>query len=149
MGRQNIHELDRPLYQEVATAAVGAGVDATYTFPTDKFVRILAVHTVLVSDATVIARTMILNLASALTGFDFDIVAPFDHNATNTISYNFGGGHSFNLQTVRAGVYTVGFPHRIILSPGATIATEVDNLQAGDNVTVLDIIWHEWQALHV
>ena len=147
MGRQNVFNLDRPLYREVATGAVGVGVNATFTFPTDKFIRILSAEVILTTSAVVANRRMVIHVSSAFTMIRPTIVAPFTQAASLTYQYNFLGGMSFNVQTIADGFFTTGWPHEIIYSPAATISTGVVNLDAGDNITNLNLTWLEWQAL--
>jgi hypothetical protein len=147
MGRENVFDLDRPLYREVSTGAVGVGLDATFTFPTDKFIRILSVEVVLTTSAVVANRRMVIDVASALTMINPRIVAPFTQAANLTYQYKFLGGMSFNVQTIADNIFTVGWPHEIIYSPAATISTLAVNLDANDNITNFNLVWLEWQAL--
>lgn len=147
MARDNPSAINRPLFREIETAAAGAGVEATYTFPNDKFIRILSVKVILVTDGTVLNRSVSLALGSAFVGGLYRIPAPMLQAATLTYSYNWLAGMSFNNAAISNNRFVCGFPHEMIRSPASTIATDTLNLQAGDNITNFGLTWLEWQSL--
>ena len=147
MGRDNVMDLNRPLFREIETGAAGAGVEATYTFPNDKYIRILSLKVILVTDATVINRSVSVSIGSAMVGGLYHLQAPMLQAASLTYEYNWLGGMSYSTNAIANGRWTTGFPHEMIRSPGSDINTDILNLQAGDNVPNFGISWLEWQGL--
>jgi hypothetical protein len=141
-----IQPLDKqiPKLYEAASAATGAGLDASVTVPANRIWQFMHVYITLATDVTAVNRTMMLRLAND-GGVQYgNWPAAFAQAASVTYRYNYIPGIG---RSARAAAYTYNIeimPDNILVLPGWVLSTAIQGLQAGDNVTGFRYMYREW-----
>ena len=145
MDRQNPMLIERPTPRNIALIGLPVGVDYDYHFPIDKLVEILSVYVVFDTDGNAANRRLILGIIDAGIVQYGNFPAPFSQTANLIYTYTWAPGTSHISPAVMDGHAAFGFPAGFILQPGWGIRIETFNIQAGDQIDNLGIVYKEWQ----
>ena len=136
--------LARPHLVRFASAALVAGTDFTWTPPLRQHIELLSVSIQLTTDATAVNRRM--SLAVGLAAFpDMMILASGNHPASTVINYHFLRGCDTHPQVPSALGWHGPLPMGFIWQSPYPLITNINNLQAGDQITLVNARYMMWQ----
>jgi hypothetical protein len=132
----------RGVIRSIAGTDPAAGAEVSETVPTGARWRFLAMHVVLVTDATVASRRPRLRVTDGTNDLT-RLNASSSVAASGTGRFTFGGGLGF-LDTGNAGGIPSGTPDPLWLLGGFTVGTITDSFQAGDNYGAPQLLVEEF-----
>jgi hypothetical protein len=125
--------------QSIEIDAPAAGEDFSSTLPGTFAFELLAASVSLVADDNVADRTLSLILELGGQEVYLTRTSPATQQAEETIFYYFVAGGTSGV-TIANEEHEVGLPLGIVLPPGASISTSVDDIQVGDQLSSVVIV---------
>lgn len=144
MARQHPYEINRPHHIREARGAELAGAQLLFSADPRVWVHYISIRIRLTTDGTAANRRMILVFGGP-GDVDFAIAAPMQQIATRTYDYFFGTGvppHGLTINTVTANL---ALPLGARWQFPEQVRTEIENLQAGDQIMLSRFRYHAWR----
>lgn len=141
----NSHPLDNTVYDvlTIVQANPAPGANFTITVPDNERFQILGLRFALVNTSDAADRLIRINFNDGTTDHPIINVGRIQV-ATETISYNFAPGYTFQNSVTDFDSIDQHFPNDVILTPRNTIDSDIANLQAGDQLAVISIRVKRW-----
>lgn len=123
-----------------AIASPAVGTNLSTAIPAGRIWRILSLRFLFTTDATVANRRVVVTLRAPVVGEFCAHVSNGTQVASLTLTYNFFS----SLQNLQLGSIQMGSIGPQIMLPGHFIETEIQLLQAGDQISEVALYVEEW-----
>lgn len=139
------HPCDTAIFalETVVVAAPVAGVDWTYTIPSRTRTQLVSLMFSIVTDATVVDRTIRVQFYDGTQTFLIATVTQVIA-ASLTRHFNLFIGGPPSLAVAAGETYTAPLPDELFLNPGDRIRTAVRAMVAGDQLTSAMLRFKKW-----
>ena len=121
-----------------------AGANLIYPLPAGYRYQLKSLIFTFVTDATVSNRNCILQVTSGVPNTLWEITQQYNHAANTTVTYCFSD-HGYSTSTLMAARLYADVPVTMSLLAGWVVRTAINNLQAGDQLSVSAIVFHRWE----
>lgn len=134
--------LEGPGFIVSQTTTVGAGLDWSFTVPSNTRWKVRAVSAFLTASATVASRLVALNLKDTVGNIYYGMQCNASQTASQALRYNWYPGAPFT--ALITSVITSPIPTDTVLFTNMSISVTTANLQAGDQWSLITMAVEEW-----
>lgn len=129
-------------FQTIVSADPGAGDEVSITVPSGRMWRVIAANVQLVTSSTAANRRVKLRLQTN-GGIDIVTAGAVDQTASTTRNYSWAQRGAIPAESVGTRIM-LDMPREVYLITDDTVGTDTENIQAGDNFSVMQLLVEEF-----